>query len=355
MNRVVKRVLVTGTGATGVGAGVLQALREPRVAHRWETVAACAEPFAWGLYAADERALVRWAADPCYFTDLAGLARGTRVDAIIPGTEAETVLLSRRRDELPVPVIANGAALMPLMADKRQAALKLAALGLPHIPAYPWDHRDKAVTEFGFPLVVKPMRNTSGSRGLHLVTSQRELDAVAATFTAADAAEKMPDVQPYLGDVTSEYTVGVVSAPDTSVVGSIVIRRELTGFSLHSAREYAGRRAAVSTGFSQGYIVRYPELAGFCEDLAKRLGSTGPLNLQIRVHQGEFYVFEIHPRFSFSCPIRASAGFNEPDMLLRAVLHGETLTCPDYVTDVAAIRYFAHTLVPAGEMLQWPA
>jgi carbamoyl-phosphate synthase large subunit len=336
----VKRVLITGTGGTGVGAGVLQCLQEPAVRSRWWPVAACAETFAWGLYAARERFLVPWAAEPGYFGRIAEIA-GT-VDAVIPGTEAETVLLAQRRDELPVPVIANSATLMPLMADKLKAAAMLTVLGLPSVPSYPWEQYPQACADFGFPLVVKPTLNTSGSRGVHLVTGIRQLDALD-TFARPDTV-----VQPYLGDASSEYTVGVVSTPDAAVVGSIVIRRELRGVSLLAAQG----DAAVSTGFSQGYIVDYPELAEFCEDLAKRLGSTGPLNLQVRVHHGEFYVFEIHPRFSFSCPIRASAGFNEPDMLLRAVLHGEDITCPAYVTGVAAIRAFQHVLVPVQEMLR---
>lgn len=334
------RVLVTGTGATGVGASVLQALlAEPG---RWETVAVDAEPFSWGLYTADRRTLVPHASDPGYLTAIQRIVAQAGVEAVIPGTEAETVLLAEHRDELGAVIIANDAALMPLMRDKNQAQAKLAELGLPVIPSYPWERCWEAAAEFGYPLVVKPTLETSGSRGVHLVTGVKELDALDAFIQPQPGLI----VQPYLGDAGSEYTVGVMSGHRGNVIGSIVMRRKLTGLSLLSAKG----NAAVSTGFSQGFIVSHPALSEFCEDLAKRLGSTGPLNLQIREHNGEFFVFEIHPRFSFSTSIRASAGFNEADMALRDFLLGEDVERPRHRTGVAAIRCFDHVLVPLGDM-----
>jgi carbamoyl-phosphate synthase large subunit len=131
-----------------------------------------------------------------------------------------------------------------------------------------------------------------------------------------------------------------------------VIRRKLMGLSLLDVKTHGGRRAAVSTGVSQGFVVRDPEIQNFCEELAAKLGSRGPLNLQLRVHDGRIYVFEIHPRFSGTTPIRASAGFNEPDLLLRDALFGERFGRLPYTADVAAIRAFEHVLVPIGEMLE---
>jgi carbamoyl-phosphate synthase large subunit len=347
-----RRVLVTGTGGTGVGASVIQALQ---LDGGWDITAADAEPYSWGLYAADRGELVPWASDPAYLPRVAEVAKWHGAEAVIPGTEAETVLLADRRDEVPVPVIANRAALMPLMRDKRLAALRLADLGLPYIPSYSWDRRGMAAAQWGFPLVVKPMRDTSGSRGLHLVTSQRELDGLAswfATSAAHVAAEKMPDVQPYVGDPSAEFTVGVVTGADGTLFGSAVMRRELTGFTLHAAGACEGRRVAVSTGFSQGRLVRDELVQGFCEDLARRLDSRGPLNIQLRVQAGIPYVFEIHPRFSFSTGIRAAAGFNEPAMLLRHQLDGWTPDGPAACrTGVAAIRAFTHVLVPEQDVL----
>jgi carbamoyl-phosphate synthase large subunit len=342
------RILITGVGGRSVGAGILHALMrtDNAVRRRWETVATDADPFSWGLYVADHNALVPPASALDYLDRIRELIVVHGLAAVIPGTEPEAALLAAHRDELPVPVIANDPRLMPLMTDKKQAEAKLQELGLNFIPCYPWDRHEQAISEFGFPLVVKPTRGTGGSRGVYLVTSRRELESLAPFVRA----ESMPIVQPYLGDADNEYTVGVLSDKSGNIIDSIVIRRKLVGMSLLDSKSYGGRTATISTGISQGFVIRHREIQEFCEDLAKRLGSSGPMNFQLREHHGEFYIFEIHPRFSGTTPIRASAGFNEPDILLRNHLHDEEFGRLGYRANLAAIRAFEHVLVPIADM-----
>jgi len=341
-------VLVTGVGGRSVGSGVLYALMrtDPAVRARWETIGTDADPFSWGLYVADRRELVPAATAPEYLDRVRELIAAHGAAAVIPGTEVEAALLAAHRDELSVPVIANESHLMALMMDKKLAETKLRELGVASIPSYPWDKRHRAADDFGFPLFVKPTRGTGGSRGVHLVTNRIELEALAPFVNV----ESAPIIQPYLGDGEAEYTIGVVSDRSGEVIDSIVIRRKLIGLSLLDSKTCGERTATVSTGISQGFVVRHSQIQEFCEDLARRLGSRGPLNLQLRVHNGEFYVFEIHPRFSGTTPIRASAGFNEPDILLRNFLFGEDFGRIAYRENVAAIRSFEHVLVPVDEM-----
>lgn len=342
------KVLVTGVGGRSVGAGILHALMrvDETVRLRWETLATDADPFSWGLYVADASALVPPARAPEYLDRIRELIALNDVAAVIPGTEAEAALLAAHRDDISVPLIANDVELMSLMLDKKKAEVKLRELGLKFIPSYPWDRRAEAASEFGFPLFVKPTVGTGGSRGVHLLTSRAELDAV----TPFVRAESRPIIQPYLGDGDAEYTVGVLSDRRGEVIDSIVIRRKLIGLSLLDSKMYGEQTATVSTGISQGFVIPHPEIQEFCEDLAVRLNSCGPLNVQLRVHDGEFYVFEIHPRFSGTTPIRASTGFNEPDVLLRNYLYGEEFNRLGYRANVAAIRAFEHILVPIDEM-----
>lgn len=342
------RVLVTGVGGRSVGAGILHALMrvDPAVRDRWEVVATDVDPFSWGLYVADHRRLVPPAGAPGYLDAILELVERERVRAVLPGTEAEASLLAAHWDQIPVPVVANESRLMPLMMDKNEAETKLRDLGVRVIPSYPWERRADAVTEFGFPLFVKRTRQTGGSRGVHLVVDQSELDALVPFVEPRYA----PIVQPYVGDGEAEYTVGVLSDKSGKLIDSIVMKRKLMGLSLLDAKAVDGGTATVSTGISQGFIVRDPRIQDFCEGLAGRLGSRGPMNLQLRVSEDAFYVFEIHPRFSGTTPIRASAGFNEPDMLLRNHLFDEEFGRVDYRRDVAAIRALEHVLVPVADM-----
>jgi carbamoyl-phosphate synthase large subunit len=120
--------------------------------------------------------------------------------------------------------------------------------------------------------------------------------------------------------------------------------------SLLTSKNVGGRRYAVSTGYSQGYVVKHDLIQRFCEKLALRLGSRGPLNIQLRMSEGVPFVFELHPRFSGTTPIRADVGFNEVDILLRNYLFGEKFSRLDYKYNVAAIRAFEHVIVPIEQM-----
>src|SRR5690349_10460380 len=130
-----KNVLVTATGGRSVGAGILHSLLRVNdtVAARWNVIAADADPFSWGLYKAEQAELLPLASSPTYFEALARLIEKHSIDAVIPGSEAEVVLLSGNRTRLPVPVICNSFELMPLMTDKFKTAEKLRGLGLPVI------------------------------------------------------------------------------------------------------------------------------------------------------------------------------------------------------------------------------
>jgi carbamoyl-phosphate synthase large subunit len=127
----------------------------------------------------------------------------------------------------------------------------------------------------------------------------------------------------------------------------------LAGLSLLTARSIAERRVALSTGYSQGFIIKNAEIQSFCERLAVQLDSRGPLNIQLRLDRGtrKPLVFEIHPRFSGTTPIRADVGFNEVDVLLRNLLFGESFGRFNYRTNVAAIRAFEHVIVPVDQLL----
>jgi carbamoyl-phosphate synthase large subunit len=348
-----KTVLVTGTGGRSVGSGILHALvrSSPEVRARWRVVAADADPFAWGLYKADAAALLPLAHAADYVPAVQRVVRDQQIDAIIPGTEVEIQVLLQHADAFaPAVVIANRLELLPLMLDKFEAAGRMASLGYTSIPTVPLAEWPSIVARWGFPVIVKPTRGTGGSRGLHLARDEEELRRLLPQF---DEPTKTC-VQPYVGDGEQEYTVGVLSDRSGNLIDSIVMHRKLTGLSLLAAANVGDRRYAISTGYSQGFIVRFPAIQAFCEDLALRLESRGPLNIQLRLDRvtKEPLVFEVHPRFSGTTPIRADVGFNEVDLLLRNALFGESFGRLEYKTNVAAIRAFEHVIVPMDQFLQ---
>jgi carbamoyl-phosphate synthase large subunit len=345
-----KNILVTGVGGRSVGSGIVHALcRSPSaLPNTWNVVGADADPFSWGLYITPQATLLPLAGAPDYLSAVQKAIGHFHIDAIIPGTEAEAERLTRDQSQLPIPVIANSPSIIPLMMDKRLTEQRLLELGLPFIPSYTLEQSAIAISTHGFPLIAKPSVGTGGSRGLSILMDQSELDRYLAQVNPMT----QPMLQPYLGSPEEEYTVGVLSTPSGQLIDTIIMRRKLMGLSLLDARQSPTQRVAISTGYSQGFFVEDEEVRIFCENLSIALDSRGPLNLQLRRHAGKLYVFEIHPRFSGTTTMRADAGFNEPDILLRHQLFGETFGRLGHQTNVAVIRAFEHVLVPIDQMLK---
>lgn len=139
-------------------------------------------------------------------------------------------------------------------------------------------------------------------------------------------------LQEYVGDPYHEYTVGVLNALDGCFVGSIALKRNiLSGLSNRikipnrTERKELSPILAISSGVSQGDIEDYSEIREECERIANAIESKGPLNVQCRFVNGHVIPFEINPRFSGTSYMRALAGFNEPDILIRYHLLGEPL------------------------------
>lgn len=344
-----KNILVTAVGGRSVGSGILHALTRcsAEVNDRWNVIGADAESFAWGLYKTNDKTLLPLASSPDYLAAVHQAVEKYKIDAIIPGSEAEANVLSKNSDQFSVPVITNSFSLMPLMMDKFSTHEKLVALGLPTIPTLKVEDWQTAVAEFGFPLIVKPTTGTGGSKGVTLCGTSAELEKII---------ENLPPnsgycVQPVIGTEDEEYTVGILSDKNGKLLDSIVMKRKLIGLSLLDTKTVNNKKLSISTGYSQGFFIKHKQVQEFCENLSLKLNSKGPLNIQLRVHNDEIYVFEIHPRFSGTTTMRADVGFNEPDILLRNYLYNETFSRLDYQYDVAAIRAFEHVIVPISEML----
>lgn len=344
-----KNVLVTGTGGRSIGSGILHALlrSSPEVSERWNVISADAISFAWGLYKTKASVLLPMADSEDYLDHLIRVIETHRIDAVVPGTQQEIDVISKNPDRITRPaVIINDRNLIPLMMDKFELQRKLCSLGLPQIETLPVSEWEKVAARYGFPLVIKPTADSGGSKGVHLVEDVHAMKDLMRDLEMSAG----PCVQPYIGSPEEEYTVGVLTDKDGALIDSIVLKRELVGLSLLTSKTIGARRYALSTGYSQGYIIKHPEIQGFCENLALRIGSRGPLNIQLRMSEGVPYVFELHPRFSGTTPIRADVGFNEVDILLRNYLFGERFSRIAYNHDMAAIRAFEHVIVPVDRM-----
>ena len=114
------------------------------------------------------------------------------------------------------------------------------------------------------------------------------------------------------------------------LINSIAVRRNimnslsnLVNVPNRTGRVDLGPILALSNGISQGAIGRFEEVTTQCERIAAALGARGAINIQCRLVNGVVNVFEINPRFSGTTSLRAMAGYNEPDILIRWHVLGE--------------------------------
>lgn len=320
-------VLITGLGGGAHGMEVLKALRSSDLPYFF--VGTDITKASYGLSLVDKQYIVPPAVHADYLGTLLDIVRKNEIHVVIHGSEPELKVLSNNREVfeaegvfLPI----NNRAVIDLCMNKFSLTSFLQSKGI-RVPATFLISSLGDIEQVGrYPLVCKPHIGGGGSSNVYLIQNSRELHSITEyllgyldTFI----------IQEYVGTPYSEYTVGVLSDAEGKVIDSIAVRRYL--LSALSSRMRVPNRTTqadlgtilvISNGISQGEIGRFSNVTGFCEQIAGLLNSTGPLNFQCRVHRGEVYIFEINPRFSGTTNLRAMAGFNEPDLLIRKyVLH----------------------------------
>ena len=323
-------VLVTGVGGATLGEQVLKSLRAADTPYRIIATDLVRESL--GLSLADVAHVVPPAGDDAYLPRLEALCDEHRPAVLIPTSEAELRVVSAARERfeqrgifLPI----NRRELIDAGDEKADALDKIVDAGgrAPRHRAI--DEVEAAEDWNDYPCVIKPSFGGSGSANVFIAQSPAELRAVAAYLLAN--AERIL-IEEYVGDADSEYTVAVLHDMEGKLIQSIAIRRAiLSGISNRlrvpnrTDRRELGDVLAISSGVSQGRIGEFRQLRDACERLAKGLDSRGPLNIQCRWFDNELVVFEINPRFSGTTLLRALAGFNEPDLLIRLHVLGEPI------------------------------
>lgn len=328
-----RNVLVTAVGGGGHGEQILKALllaRNPA----YRVLAADANPLCPQLQLADGRFELPFASDAGYIDALLDLCRRERVAAVFHGCEPELKRLSAERERFAaagVLVPVNPAHVIDVCMDKARTARTLQEAGFATPPFTAITSVSDLEQVERFPVVVKPSVGSGGSANCYIAQSRRQLLGLAELLDLADVGQRFI-VQQYVGTPEHEYTVGVLHDLDGKFINSIGIRRELKSqlnvrISVPNltGRVELGPKLVVSSGVSHGWVDRFPEVTGPCERIAAALGVRGAVNIQCRLVDGEVQVFEINPRFSGTTSIRAMMGYNEPDLLLRRHLFGETL------------------------------
>ena len=307
------RVLVTAIGGGGHGDQILKALRLVPTG-RYKIFGADANPHCPQAALVERFVTLPLARDPNYMKVLLQTCKNLGVQALFHGCEPELLLLASNRkliEDAGVFLPINDAALIRLCMDKAQTNSRLAELGF-SAPRQVSAASESEMNEINwFPVVVKPTVGGGGSANVFIAQDMKELKALAGYLGLGSLTDSFM-IQEYVGTPDQEYTVGVLHDLHGRYVNSIAVKRHLhSGLSVRTsarnrtARTDLGPHLVISSGVSQGDIGRYPEVTAQCREIAERLGSRGPLNLQCRFVDGNVRIFEINPRFSGTTSLRA--------------------------------------------------
>lgn len=307
-------VMIAGVGGASLGTELLKALT---LAGRYRIFGCDISPIAYGLHAPGFARTYR--ADRAdYAQSVIDSCRDAGAAYLIPGGEQPMVLLGAAADRLwqaGIRLVGNDPAVIQQCSDKAATFRQLSGCGV-SIPKTAVAQGAESIREVGLPCVIKPATGTGGSTQVFFAADMEEALLYAGYIKRSG---KTPIAQEYVSADEGEFTVGVLSYPDGSVAASIALRRALDAKLSVMMRDRGG---VISSGYSQGCIADFREIREQCEEIARRLGSKGPLNIQGRLSKGRLVPFEINPRFSASTYLRAMAGVNEVDMFLQHLITG---------------------------------
>lgn len=321
-------VMVTGVAGGTIGEQIIKALR---LANTKYTIVGCdTTSLSKGLTDADIPCLLPPAHAPNYMTKLIAACKKHKVKALFVGSEPELKVISTHRQRilqegifLPI----NPENVISICMDKLATVDFMARNKFPYPRSLAVDSQTNLKKIRFFPVILKPFA-TSGSTNVFIAQNSKEL--LPLTTYLLGLYPKFL-VQEYIGTPEHEYSVGILCSMGGTLINSIAVKRFVSGLGIRlkvqnsTAKKEFGPLLTVSSGISQGEIGPFRDICKQCEKIALKLGCRGVMNIQCRFVKGKVYVFEINPRFSGTTSLRALVGHNEPDILVRTHLFGETI------------------------------
>jgi carbamoyl-phosphate synthase large subunit len=310
-------VMIAGVGGASLGTELMKCLV---LAGGYRIFGCDISPTAFGLYDQSFEKTFRVDREN-YIASVVAACRSAGANWLVPGGEQPMALLAAAKSELDVSgigLVANDSEVIRVYSDKSETFRRLSAFGIP-VPRTKDIHADADIFAVGLPCIVKPATGSGGSAMVFFAADVDEARIYAEYIRRTGAT---PLAQEYVSPEAGEFTVGVLSLPDGSIASSVALRRSLDSKLSVALR---GRGGIISSGYTQGYIGEFPDIRAQAEAIARTIGSRGPINVQGRLRDGALLPFEINPRLSASSYLRALAGHNELDCLLRYLDRGEAI------------------------------
>jgi carbamoyl-phosphate synthase large subunit len=293
------RVAITGISGD-VGRGTIYGLRQnPSSDEPMWLLGLDANAYPHGFPMLDCCVQLPLVKEPGYVDALVATLKAYEIEVLLPGIDAEILILSAARQHLAesgARVVLAPDTLIEAAGDKLLTAAFLSAHGV-RVPAT-CDSGSSA--DIGFPMIAKPRRG-HGSQGIVVLPGPKELRVFL------NARPQNYCLQRHI--VGPEFTVGFLYDAKGVMRDAIAMERSLE----------SGRTVRAT-------VVDSPDMLQFMEDFGRKVSGQGAVNAQLR--WDERYgplVFEINARLSGSTDMRVAVGFNDPLRLARHFGRGERI------------------------------
>jgi carbamoyl-phosphate synthase large subunit len=324
-------VLITSTGSV-VAQGIIKSLNFANDAKdnpvKYRIIGADMSPNAPGLYRSDNGILIPSASSPDYVDNLIKLCKQREIKAIYVGSDDELLTIARaqtqiERESSAKALVAGSLDLISKARDKWKTFEFCQINDMPHAASALPSNREEFAREFGFPLVVKP-REGYGSVHFNIAKNKEEMDY---SIHAIESAGWHAIIQEFLAG--EEFTTGVtIDTSGKKIMSSISIKKIIKHGQTYKA-----------------FVDDFSLIRESAEKFASKLGANGAINIQSKLKGDKPVIFEVNPRFSASCPIRAVAGINEPDIVFRNTTLNEEIKIKTY-TRMFCMRYWNEVYIP---------
>jgi carbamoyl-phosphate synthase large subunit len=325
-NKIFANVLVTAVGGI-VGEGIVKSLKFANASAaapvHYKIYGADMNDKAAGLYRCDCGMLIPAASSPDYIDSIIRIVHENNIRAVYVGSDRELLTIANAKNTIEAEsgaiVLTNPVDVIVTARDKWKTYEFLNKNRLPcPVSCLPED-KDQLIEKFSFPLVVKP-REGYGSVHFYIVNNIRETEFA---ISAIQSSGWKPIIQEYLNGASKEYTTGVTIDRNGRHVMSSISLRKFT----KSGQTY------------RAFVDSFDQIRKSAENVAKKLGARGAVNIQAKFDDNDAKVFEINPRFSATLPIRTVAGINEADIVFRNSVLGEDIYIEDY-KKMLCLRYW---------------
>jgi len=274
----IKRILVTSAGGD-IGGNIINILNKQKIIELCLTVTDI-NTHIFSEKLVDKFYQVSRTDSNEYLNEIKDIVILNKIDLIIPSSEQDILFFNMNREYFisnNVKLLINSDKIIKTFLDKLQTTLSLNEIDVKTPITYNLEHYNE---ELNFPIIVKAIKSTT-SKLIKIVYNEQELKDCKQTIT-----NKVDFIiQEYISTANDEYTTAIYR--DTNISKVITFKRKLAGD---------------KTGYAE--IIHSKILEDYANKIADQFSLNGSINIQSRMFNGDYYIFEINPRISSTVYIR---------------------------------------------------